>query len=172
MLRQDARAALICKQSLLKRPPIRAAFFCAQTQKKPKKRSTAGKQYCAGTEELDALFAEAEGEIEQAYRKLIPLLRQDETASEEARFYLGMLARLLLSAVLEGDRRDTAEFEQGAHFPESRSSEELHTLWEKLSARVDGKLNRLPHGAEVEKARCEISDRCRVAPSSQAVFTD
>ena len=118
-------------------------------------------RYCAGEEELDALFAEAEGEIEQAYRKLIPLLRRDETASEEACFYLGMLARLLLSAVIEGDRRDTAEFEQGNPFPESRGPEELRTLWETLSARVDGMLERLPHGTEVAKARRTISDRCR-----------
>ena len=118
-------------------------------------------QYCAGEEELDALFAEAEAEIEQAYRKLIPLLRQDETASEEARFYLGMLARLLLSAVIEGDRRDTAEFEQGVRFPQDRTPEELRILWETLSDRVDRKLGELPHRTEVEKARREISDRCR-----------
>ena len=118
-------------------------------------------QYCAGEEELDTLFAEAEAEIEQAYRKLIPLLRQDETASEEARFYLGMLARLLLSAVIEGDRRDTAEFEQDMRFPQARTPDELHILWETLSDRVDRKLGELPHRTEVEKARCEISDRCR-----------
>lgn len=118
-------------------------------------------QYCAGEEELDALFAEAEAEIEQAYRKLIPLLRKDETASEEARFYLGMLARLLLSAVIEGDRRDTAEFEQGVRFPQDRTPEELRILWETLSDRVDRKLGELPHRTEVEKARREISDRCR-----------
>ena len=118
-------------------------------------------QYCAGEEELDTLFAEAEAEIEQAYRKLIPLLRQDETASEEARFYLGMLARLLLSAVIEGDRRDTAEFEQDMRFPQARTPDELHILWETLSDRVDRKLGELPHRTEVEKARREISDRCR-----------
>ena len=118
-------------------------------------------QYCAGEEELDALFAEAEAEIEQAYRKLIPLLRQDETASEEACFYLGMLARLLFSAVIEGDRRDTAEFEQDVRFPQDRSPEELRILWETLSDRVDRKLGELPHRTEVEKARREISDRCR-----------
>ena len=101
-------------------------------------------QYCAGEEELDTLFAEAEAEIEQAYRKLIPLLRQDETASEEARFYLGMLARLLLSAVIEGDRRDTAEFEQDMRFPQARTPDELHILWETLSDRVDRKLGELP----------------------------
>ena len=118
-------------------------------------------QYCAGEEELDALFAEAEAEIEQANRKLIPLLRQDETASEEARFYLGMLARLLISAVIEGDRRDTAEFEQDMRFPQARTPDELHILWETLSDRVDRKLGELPHRTEVEKARREISDRCR-----------
>ena len=118
-------------------------------------------QYCAGEEELDALFAEAEAEIEQANRKLIPLLRQDETASEEARFYLGMLARLLISAVIEGDRRDTAEFEQDVRFPQDRTPEELRILWETLSDRVDRKLGELPHRTEVEKARREISDRCR-----------
>lgn len=118
-------------------------------------------QYCAGEEELDALFAEAEAEIEQAYRKLIPLLRQDETASEEACFYLGMLARLLLSAVIEGDRRDTAEFEQDVRFLQNRTPEELRILWETLSDRVDRKLGELPHRTEVEKARREISDRCR-----------
>ncbi len=118
-------------------------------------------QYCAGEEELNALFSEAEGEVERAYRKLIPLLRQDETASEEVCFYLGMLARLLLSAVIEGDRRDTAEFEQDMRFPQERTPEELRILWETLSDRIDRKLGELPHRTKVEKARCEISDRCR-----------
>ena len=116
---------------------------------------------CAGEEELDRLFTEAREELEGFLSRLAPLLGNEDTAGQEGVFYFGMTARLLLSAVIEGDRRDTAEFDRGALFPESRSPEALRTLWETLLARVEGRLEKLPHGTEVEKARREVSRRCR-----------
>ena len=53
-----------------------------------------------------------------------------EAYEDETAFYSGLLARLFTSAVIEGDRRDTAEFQNLAQFPPVRSTEERKQLWE------------------------------------------
>ena len=53
---------------------------------------------------------------------------------QETAFYPGLLARLLLSAVIEGDRRDTAIFMEGVAFS---SVEELEQLWSALLTRTE-----------------------------------
>ena len=70
---------------------------------------------CADLEELDALFAQAAAEVGRCMEKLQPLV-QDEYGVE-GDFYFGLLMRLLLSAVIEGDRRDTAEFMNHMTYP-------------------------------------------------------
>ncbi|MCD8050403.1 MAG: CRISPR-associated endonuclease Cas3'' [Clostridiales bacterium] len=89
----------------------------------------------------------------------------DAQYNAETSFYAGLLARLMLSAVVEGDRRDTAEFMQGVSFAPRRTDEELHALWTECLQRVERKLEELPHISEIDRAKREISDRCRTAAS-------
>ena len=56
---------------------------------------------------------------------------------QKTAFYSGLLARLLLSAVIEGDRRDTAIFMEGVAFSSARSGEELEQLWSALLTRTE-----------------------------------
>lgn len=44
-----------------------------------------------------------------------------EKANAEIQFYCGMLARMVLSAVMDGDRQDTAEFMEGTPYPVQRT---------------------------------------------------
>ena len=62
-------------------------------------------EQCAGMDELEALF-------DQAEQELIPIFDRLNTRNrnEEIFFHLGLLARLLLSAVIEGDRYDTIRY--------------------------------------------------------------
>ncbi|MBQ2726264.1 MAG: DEAD/DEAH box helicase family protein, partial [Clostridia bacterium] len=74
-------------------------------------------------------------------------------------FLYGLLVRLLTSAVMEGDRRDTAEFMSGAVYP----PEADQNLWQTLLAGMEAKLNTLDSSSPINAARRKISDICREA---------
>ena len=98
---------------------------------------------CIGQEELDQRFQAALRELTSVLEHIRAMTGEeasDERYDQETAFYSGLLARLLLSAVIEGDRRDTAIFMNGAVFPPARSSEELEQLWSTLLTRTEEKL--------------------------------
>lgn len=110
-------------------------------------------KHCAPKDELDQLFASAQQELSQACQQL------STEDSEEYCFRLGLLARLLLSALIEGDRRDTAEFMIGIRvIPEP---EDLYRFWTPYLQHMEKKLHALPTDTAICRSRREISDRCR-----------
>lgn len=113
-------------------------------------------EQCAGMDELEALF-------DQAEQELIPVFDRINTrdSNEEIFFHLGLLARLLLSAVIEGDRYDTARYARRTIPPAFPTHQE--EFWLQLMARVEKKLDKLPHDTPIQWARREISRRCREA---------
>lgn len=111
---------------------------------------------CADEKMLDDLFAKAHTELIPIYEKLADLAGDD---SEEMAFYLGLLSRLLLSAVIEGDRRDTAEFMDG--LPCSPEPEDLSSFWNPYLERVEQKLSLFSRDTPIQQARGQISDQCR-----------
>lgn len=115
---------------------------------------------CAGEAEIDRLFSAAVPEVGRAVEALQPLLENDETGAE-GDFYLGMLARLLLSAVIEGDRRDTAEFMQGRAYPPFPEGAARQRLWAEALARVETRLLAFPNDKPIQQARRAISGQCR-----------
>lgn len=111
---------------------------------------------CADLDELTARFQEADRELLPVYEKISTLAGDDDG---EFAFYQGMLARLLLSAVIEGDRRDTAEFmTERYRQPEPES---YGTFWEGLLLHVEETLRQLPNETPIQQARAELSQRCR-----------
>lgn len=122
--------------------------------------------YCISREELDLRFQAAQQELTPVLEHICSMTGEevdDDRYTQETAFYSGLLSRLLLSAVIEGDRRDTAMFMNGAVFPPTRSGEELEQLWSALLTRVEKRLNTLPRKSPIDRARREISDRCREA---------
>lgn len=121
---------------------------------------------CIGQEELDQRFQAALRELTSVLEHIRAMTGEeasDERYDQETAFYSGLLARLLLSAVIEGDRRDTAIFMNGAVFPPARSSEELEQLWSTLLTRTEEKLAALPSKTPIDQARNAISNQCRQA---------
>lgn len=108
---------------------------------------------CAGPAEIDALFAKAQLELEPVYGWI-----GGRDSNEEIFFYLGLLARLVLSAVIEGDRWDTARWMDGRPSPPPPSPD-----WTQLLQRVEKRLGRFSRDTPMQQARCEISQRCRQA---------
>lgn len=111
---------------------------------------------CASQDELSELFCRSHEELTDKYQKLA-LLASD--SSEEYYFYLGLLARLLLSAVIEGDRRDTAEFMGG----DTGDSQQLDMaiFWSPYLHRIEHKISCFSQNTPINRARRQISDQCR-----------
>lgn len=111
---------------------------------------------CAPISELTERFRAAHEELMPVYERL-GVLTED---GEEYAFYLGLLTRLLTSAVIEADRRDTAEFMSDIRYP--ATLDKPAAFWGRYLARVEEKLERLPQDTPVRRTRRAISDRCRV----------
>ncbi len=75
----------------------------------------------------NVLFTQAEQEIEAIVDTIVSMC--ESRAQDEPEFYTGLLARLLLSAVMEGDRRDTAEFMRNVRYPDFNDDAAREKLW-------------------------------------------
>lgn len=110
---------------------------------------------CADPDELKRLFDSANAQLTPVYEKLGELAGE---SNEEFAFYLGLLARLLLSAVIEGDRCDTAEFMTGVKAaPEPENYSEL---WRSRRSFLENKLKEFEKDEPIQRARAEISQKC------------
>jgi CRISPR-associated endonuclease/helicase Cas3 len=116
---------------------------------------------CASRAELDQLFAEAVQELSPVLFSFCDLAQQNDAYDGEVSFYLGLLARLLLSAVVEGDRQDTAGFMNDAVPPEW--PDDRRELWKNCLTRVEQKLAAFPTDTPIAQARQAISRQCRAA---------
>ncbi len=119
---------------------------------------------CVSLETLDRLFEDAVLEIEAMQKRLSPCSKD----AEEMLFYFAMLARMVLSSVIEGDRADTAAFEQ--HRSAIRGGSDSFSDWATLLARVEAKLLSLPASTAINRARRCISDLCRKAAGRGGIF--
>ena len=125
---------------------------------------------CTGQEEIDSLFRAACQELTEVFEKTQDRLCADAArAGEELPFYVGLVARLLLSSVIQGDRRGTAEFMTGNVWP--TFPDDKCPLWKERLRHMEQKLERLPADTDIQKARRQISDQCRlVAEQPSGVF--
>lgn len=117
-------------------------------------------EQCADLEELNSLFRESVQETTTLLNQMASLSQQqdDEEADRETAFYVSLLQRMLLSAVIEGDRRDTAQFVNGDTFPEW--PEDMRGIWADRLAFLEQKLGTLPRQKPIDQARHAISDTC------------
>lgn len=116
---------------------------------------------CAGWPELEQRFQKAHGELKPVYEALMTQYPENETGNGQLMFSIGLLARLLLSAVIEGDRRDTAEFMLG--FSTAEALKRDAGFWMKYLTAVEKKLSEFSRETEIQRVRGEFSDLCRQA---------
>lgn len=114
---------------------------------------------CAEKQEIQQLF-------EQAHEQLLPVYQWANTNTSgddrEIFFYLGLLSRLILSSVIQGDREDTARFMNGTDFPADKLKVSS-SMWQGLLDRVEEKLKHFPQETQIQKARGRISELCKEA---------
>ena len=114
----------------------------------------------ADEEELEHLFRDAVREMAPMLDRLAALSTQadDNEADRETAFYIGLLARMLLSAVIEGDRTDTAAFMDDLKPPSF--PEDMRPIWAGRLAFMEKKLAAFPRKTPIDLVRHTISDTC------------
>ena len=110
-------------------------------------------EQCASDRELDQLF-------QASVAEMTPVIKHILTLPGDTSFYIGLLERMLLSAIIDADRRDTAEFMNKARFPEFPDGSDRQKMWQECLAYMERKLNAFPQETPIQKARRSISDQC------------
>lgn len=110
---------------------------------------------------------ETENVIEKI-RRLSMEVDNSEIQNIELYYYVGVLARLILSATIEGDRRDTAEFMLGEKYSDN---DNCQRLWESVSDFYESKILKFDNSSSINQARKKISDQCKeMAETSSTLF--
>lgn len=118
---------------------------------------------CSSLDEIDMAYEKAVAQISSMRELLVNMsceLEDSEKIGEAYSFYLGMLSRLILSAVIEGDRRDTANFDNN----DSIEYQDTNVAdWSQVLQTVEDKIKVFPQEQPIQQARAKISDLCRMA---------
>lgn len=109
-------------------------------------------QQVADKKEIERLFRKATEEFQILFEKL----KIDwEKKSQKIFFQIGLFVRLLLSCVIYGDRRDTAEFMEGI-----ASLKEKPVSWLSEKEYLEHKLSQFDQTSPINQVRSIISDQC------------
>lgn len=110
--------------------------------------------------DINTLFEKAANEWFDAAKKIrtFSKTKEDKIDNTKFYFYLGMLERLIQSALIDADRTDTADFMSGR---ETDISANKHELWENTDKLINEKLSEFAEMTDaISKQRRSISDRC------------
>ena len=114
----------------------------------------------ADQREVKNRFESASKEVTAWIEKLDKLVPPEEqTDDSDFCFMIGLTVRLILSSVIEGDRRDTALFMNKSAFPEY--PEDMKDVWKERLLFAEKRLSKFPQDTAINRARTTISDQCR-----------
>lgn len=119
------------------------------------------------------LFDQAVAEMDVVLDKILALAAErgpdvsDAFYDGEVAFYVGLLTLVILSALIDADRRDTAAFMSDTKYPDWLSKDEVQDMWRVCLENIESGLAKLPRETEIDKARGAISDACRAAASEE-----
>ena len=107
----------------------------------------------ASEEELRVLFFRAVEEVKTIYSEKIHESNPDAVYTQ-----LGFLARIVLSAVIEGDRRSTGEFMENDIYQFKKMEQKT---WTEELDNLESKIKEFDLSTEINKVRADISDQCK-----------
>lgn len=114
---------------------------------------------CADMETIEALLTKARDELLTLNNKI----KAVSDKKQRHRYFLGLSARLLTSALIDADRRDTAEFFGAAN----RIVTEAVFDWCMPCTNIEKKISAFKADTPVNIARKEISDICKSAAANK-----
>lgn len=112
-------------------------------------------------DELKELFLVAEIEIGNVLNILIELIKNQEdlyNKKVEFDFYMSLLCRQVLSAVIYSDHKDTSEFNDQK---KKTCNKVIKKTWNEISESVENTINSFDTSSEINRARRWISDKCK-----------
>lgn len=116
---------------------------------------------CISETEIEKIFAEAVEEVKAFDAILFENCKKGNFSSEPAGkktsydFMLGFLSRVLLSALIEADRRNTAEFMSGKKYPDYTVG---YDFWRDELEYFEGRISSFKRDNDINSVRGKISD--------------
>ena len=122
---------------------------------------------CSSEQEINDLLEQAENELLPVFSAIESLAENNanDIYNTQLTFYTGFLTRLILSAIIEADRSDTARFMNGTPEITARNMQEV---WKSCIKNVEEKLGNLKPDTLINKTRSQISDLCVEAASLES----
>ena len=111
----------------------------------------------AGTDELDRLFRKAVDEVSEFLAALVKI--RQSSRNKHGLIFISLLARLILSALVDSDRLDSACFEYSADPFAARGNPD----WNAALTALDETLAGFPCVSEIDRIRKKISEECYAA---------
>lgn len=113
---------------------------------------------CISIEETHYLFKQAFEELEAVIKIIAKLSNSAENIRETYCFYLGLLTRMVLSAVIDGDCTSSANWENEIPCIQN-ASKQTEAPWSKLLQAVESTVDTLSNDSEINKVRSILSEQ-------------
>lgn len=112
---------------------------------------------CASEDEIEKLLLEATDEIKNLADIIVSIDSTENYKEPEIPFYYSLVCRLLTSAVIDADRKDTMEFEK------NEVTKQLDLDWSRILANFNSYIENFKTERDIDLARKAISAACAVA---------
>jgi CRISPR-associated endonuclease/helicase Cas3 len=117
---------------------------------------------CCSKQDIEDLLKQSEKEFLPVFNEIEKLADNADAKIQNTQitFYIGFLARLILSAIIEADRSDTSQFMNGYS---EKTVKNISKIWINCIKNVEQKLSTMPLDKPINKTRAQISALCAEA---------
>lgn len=117
---------------------------------------------CCSKQDIEDLLKQSEKEFWPVFNEIEKLADNADAKIQNTQitFYIGFLARLILSAIIEADRSDTSQFMNGYS---EKTVKNISEIWINCIKNVEQKLSTMPLDKPINKTRAQISALCAEA---------
>ena len=117
---------------------------------------------CCSKQDIEDLLKQSEKEFLPVFNEIEKLADNVDAKIQNTQitFYIGFLARLILSAIIEADRSDTSQFMNGYS---EKTVKNISEIWINCIKNVEQKLSTMPLDKPINKTRAQISALCAEA---------
>lgn len=115
--------------------------------------------------DLKYYWKDAKADIDQLGKHIIALSQRGEKVGQYGNkyFFLGMCERMLLSSLMDGDFRDTADFMKNVQTSSELYEQDWNCIWDKGIQNLEERLNKYEKDKKIDICRAMISMQCKEA---------